>query len=111
MGRHMRTPPAAARRDHLADVIDGVATRLRALRLARGWTIEHAAERLGISPGYLQRLETAGVNVTLDTLVRLAAGYGLERVGALTDGEPPRPEPAPSRVTLRQRREPEGRGL
>ncbi|NEE27679.1 helix-turn-helix transcriptional regulator, partial [Streptomyces sp. SID7982] len=42
----------------MPDELPGVAPRLRDLRRARGLTLEIAAQRAGLSPAHLSRLET-----------------------------------------------------
>ncbi len=44
--------------------------------MARGWTQEVAAERLGIDVRELQRIEAGRVNLTLHSLLRLARALG-----------------------------------
>lgn len=48
--------------------------RVRALREAQGWTLERAAEKMDVDWKHLQKLEAGAINVTLATLVRVAAG-------------------------------------
>ena len=55
-----------------------LAANLRAERARLKLSQERAAERVGLSLQYLQRIERSIVNVPLDTLVRFARGYGVE---------------------------------
>jgi transcriptional regulator with XRE-family HTH domain len=55
-----------------------LAANLRAERAHLKLSQERAAERVGLSLQYLQRIERCIVNVPLDTLVRFARGYGVE---------------------------------
>lgn len=50
-----------------------VAERIRALRVAAGLTQEQLAERVGIGPQYMSRLERARRVPSLDMIVELAA--------------------------------------
>lgn len=52
--------------------------RLRALREEREQTREVAAEKVGIHPIHLARIEYGQSNVTLATLVALARAYDVE---------------------------------
>jgi len=53
--------------------------RLKKLRQFRGWTQEEAAEKCGISYKYFQHIEGGRrPNLRLETLERLAAGYGID---------------------------------
>jgi ribosome-binding protein aMBF1 (putative translation factor) len=56
----------------LARSLLGLAERARALRLARGWTLEEAAERADVDVRHVQLLETGTANPTTATLLRLA---------------------------------------
>lgn len=75
--------------------------RLRALRKARGWTLDTAAEHTGVDLKHIQMIEAGKLNVTLITLVRLSEGFGV-RVGDLfgtslpSEVPAPAPEPRPS---------------
>lgn len=61
---------------------DSVGTRLRELRLAHGLSARAVAERSGVDPGYLSRVETGKISPTVSTLTRLVQAMG-ESVGAL----------------------------
>jgi transcriptional regulator with XRE-family HTH domain len=51
--------------------------RLRSLRAARGWTVEHAAEEIGLTPDNLSRIERGVRHPRATTLARIARGYGV----------------------------------
>jgi transcriptional regulator with XRE-family HTH domain len=53
------------------EVAHGLARRVRALRLSRGWTQQEAAERAGIAPATYRRFERTG-QISLERLLRLA---------------------------------------
>jgi len=48
--------------------------RVRRLRRRRRWTLEQAAEQMDLEFKHLQKIEAGTVNVTMVTLVRIAAG-------------------------------------
>jgi len=53
--------------------------RLKEIRRLRSWTQETAAEACGISYKYFQHIESGRrPNLRLETLEKLAAGYGVE---------------------------------
>lgn len=53
--------------------------RLKELRTVRGWTQEQAAEACGIAYKYFQHVESGRrPNLRLETLEKLASGYGVE---------------------------------
>ncbi|WP_169736713.1 helix-turn-helix domain-containing protein [Pseudonocardia spinosispora] len=63
---------------------DQVGVRLRALRQAKGLSARDLADRAGVTPAYLSRLETGKVSPTVATLSRVVQALG-ESVGALFD--------------------------
>jgi transcriptional regulator with XRE-family HTH domain len=60
-----------------------LAANLKLERERLGLTQERAAERVGFSLQYLQRIERCIVNVPLDTITRFARSYGVEPAGLL----------------------------
>lgn len=64
-----------------------VGKRLRLLRLERDWTLAEAAKRSKLSEQYISRVEKRlDINLTLDNLEKLAAGYGV-RVAEIVETE------------------------
>jgi transcriptional regulator with XRE-family HTH domain len=78
--RHKRDLPSKDFKQTLAyrDGLVRLGRRLRALRTKRGWTLEQAEENLAFDWKHLGKLETGKLNVTVGTLLRLAAGYGVD---------------------------------
>jgi DNA-binding XRE family transcriptional regulator len=58
--------------------------RVRELRLELGWTVEEAAERFGIEPAHVRRIEAGRTNPSLATLVSIALGLGTDVMTLLT---------------------------
>ena len=56
--------------------------QVRALRQAKGWTLEEAAEKGDLDLKHWQKIEAGTINVTLVTLVRIAEGL-VEPLGSL----------------------------
>ncbi|MFE6906673.1 helix-turn-helix domain-containing protein [Streptomyces erythrochromogenes] len=50
--------------------------RIRSLRKARGWSLDNLAERAGISPSQLSRIETGHRRLSLDQLTAIAEALG-----------------------------------
>lgn len=61
--------------------------RLRAQRTALGLTQEKAAERSGLHPGTLKRIEAGHVNLTIASLLALAVAYGVGLHELFTDDD------------------------
>lgn len=79
---------------HYSPFVDlpAIGARFRALRAACGWSLRAAAERAGISHGYVKMIEDAhpDANVTLEKLQALAGAYGVSvdiLVGQAPDAE------------------------
>ena len=62
------------------DLVRSVGRRAATARRAGGWTQEQVAERAGFSIKYLQRIEGGRENLTIKSLVELAAVLGIEVV-------------------------------
>jgi len=58
-------------------VAKSLSRRARELRAARQWTIEVAAERIGVEPAQVRRIESGQANPSLAILVSVAAAFGL----------------------------------
>jgi transcriptional regulator with XRE-family HTH domain len=86
------------------DAVGMLARRVRQLRMSRRWTLEVAAEQMGLDIKHLQKVEAGTVNVTLVTLSRIAKGLGVG-VGDLFEPapkpppKPPAPNPVPAPAT------------
>jgi len=73
--------------------VPGLGLRLRELRRAQGLSLEAAADRVGLSPAHLSRLETGARQPSLPVLLGLSRVYG-RPVSELLGESPPRtPEP------------------
>ena len=75
-------PPYVAGRARAADARGGssrprVAHQVRALRLARGWSLDELAGRSGVSKGMVVQIEGARTNPSVGTLCRLADAFGV----------------------------------
>jgi transcriptional regulator with XRE-family HTH domain len=57
--------------------------RVRTLRQELGWSVEKAAERFGIEPAHVRRVEAGRTNPSLATLVGIAQGLSTDVVGLL----------------------------
>ncbi len=51
--------------------------RLRALRKERGWTLEHAAQQVGLARSTLSKIENGQMSPTFDAVRKLASGLGM----------------------------------
>lgn len=79
-------------------------TKLRQLRLGRGWTQEEFSERSGISYKYYQAVEAGRKqDLRLSTLERLAKAHQMEVWQLLLPGEPATPE-SPARAKKKSAR-------
>jgi transcriptional regulator with XRE-family HTH domain len=61
----------------LEAITDAVAQHVRAMRQARGWSLDELAGRSGVSKGMLVQIEAARTNPSVGTLVRIADAFGV----------------------------------
>jgi len=62
-----------------------IATNLRRLRLQRKWSQEECAEKCGLHRTYIGAVERGERNITLATLDRIAAAFGVSAIDLLTE--------------------------
>jgi transcriptional regulator with XRE-family HTH domain len=70
---------------HLRQVGDQVRRR----RSERGWTLDAAAPRLGVSRRLLVQIEVGAANPSLSSLLAIAAGFDVALVDLLAEAEKP----------------------
>lgn len=68
------------------DAMDTVGMRLRRIRLANGESIETLGRRVGVSKGYLSRIENGQASPSIAILAKLAGAYGVP-MAAFFDAE------------------------
>ena len=61
----------------LEKLLRSIAANVRSLRRRRGVTQEQLAERSGMDLSYLQRIERAETNLSMDKLLALADAFGI----------------------------------
>ena len=66
-----------------------VGVEVRRRRQQRGWTLDAAAGRLGVSRRLLAQLEAGQANPSLSTLLSIAAGFDISLVELLAGGDKP----------------------
>ena len=81
------TEPAAATTIGMA-----IGRRVRAARTDLGWTLDHLAQRAGLSRRLLVNVEQGGTNPTIGTLLRLSDALGIGLPALVdTSGDPSAP--------------------
>ncbi|HTL54561.1 MAG TPA: XRE family transcriptional regulator [Candidatus Limnocylindrales bacterium] len=78
----MKAPPASAQKgDSTAEPADAISRhlggRVKALRAARGWSLEALAAASGVSRSMLSQIEREQANPTLAVTLRIARAFGL----------------------------------
>ncbi len=77
----------------MVDVVNSqgvqIGVEVRRRRHQRGWTLDAAAARLGVSRRLLAQLERGQANPSLSTLLTIAAGFDISLVELLTGGDKP----------------------
>lgn len=67
-------------------VVAAVAQHVRALRRARGWSLDELAGRSGVSKGMVVQIEGARTNPSVGILARLAEAFGVSVARLLEQG-------------------------
>lgn len=65
--------------------MQGLSTRIRELRKARGFTLQQLADQAGTTAQTIQRLETDNMSVSVDWLQRIAPALGVSPAGLLEE--------------------------
>lgn len=80
--------PAAPERvpGGLPDAAPDLGAQVKALRQARGWTLDAAARHTGMSLSALSKIERGALSPTIGSLRKIAAGFGIDVVTLLTRG-------------------------
>jgi transcriptional regulator with XRE-family HTH domain len=72
-----------------ANITAAVAHAVQALRIERGWSLDHLAGRAGVSKGVLVAIEQGKSNPNLATLARISDAFGVPVTRLVeTTGEP-----------------------
>jgi transcriptional regulator with XRE-family HTH domain len=74
-------------------VLRYVAANTRRLRARRDFTQEELAEATGLDTRFVQRVERGTINMSIETLVRIADGLGVLPGALLRTAHLPRPRP------------------
>ncbi|MCB0272643.1 MAG: helix-turn-helix transcriptional regulator [Bdellovibrionales bacterium] len=59
------------------DIKKIIANNIRTSRESQGWSQEEAAHRVNVHFRHYQKIEYGKVNVTIDTLVKVCKGFGI----------------------------------
>jgi transcriptional regulator with XRE-family HTH domain len=78
--------PGRRRSTTEAAVAAAVAQHVKALRQARGWSLDELAHRSGVSKGMVVQIEGGRTNPSIGTLCRLAESFGVN-VGRLLEAD------------------------
>jgi transcriptional regulator with XRE-family HTH domain len=81
------------------DVTAQVASRVRTLRAARGWSLDELGRRSGVSKGMLVQIEGDRTNPSIATLVKLGNAFGVGMQDLLAEA----PDPTIIRIEPDQR--------
>ena len=73
--------------DSFSSIRKRIAVNIRRLRLCRGLSQETLAQISGISPRHLQRLEAAQINVTIESLCKLADALEVDVIHLLSQSD------------------------
>ena len=60
------------------EIIQTLSAHVRNERMSRGWSLDRAASRLGVSRRLLTQIEAGTANPSLSTLLSIANGFGID---------------------------------
>lgn len=60
------------------EITEALGSTVRGERTQRGWSLDHAASRLGVSRRLLTQIEAGTANPSLSTLLSVANGFGID---------------------------------
>lgn len=75
----------AETQDQSAGPLLDIGARLSQLRHDKGWTLQQASRRTGVSASALSKIERNELSPTISTVQRVARGYGLDVVALLNE--------------------------
>ncbi len=75
--------PPAVPAPAVPDAGDALGVRVKALRQARGWTLEAASRQTGMSLSALSKIERGALSPTVGSLRKIASGFGIDVVTLL----------------------------
>ncbi len=64
---------------------DSIGAVVRTERKERGWSLDRAATRLGVSRRLLTQIESGSANPSLSTLLSIASGFGIDLTSLVAD--------------------------
>jgi len=75
----------------IKQTVSEIGGKLAKARAERGWSLQQLADRAGVSPAAVHKIEKSGITPTIATLMKIAAALG-KSVGYFVDEQdPPRP--------------------
>ena len=66
-------------------ISESIGAVVRAERKERGWSLDRAATRLGVSRRLLTQIESGSANPSLSTLLSIASGFGIDLTSLVAD--------------------------
>ena len=84
----------------MSKITEHIGGRIRAIRRARGLTLQQLADRIHKSRASVSKYETGEITQDIETLFEIAQALDVE-LGQLTDYRPPRPQPVPAPADYR----------
>ncbi len=66
-------------------MIESIGVIVRAERKERGWSLDRAATRLGVSRRLLTQIESGSANPSLSTLLSIASGFGIDLTSLIAE--------------------------
>jgi quercetin dioxygenase-like cupin family protein/DNA-binding Xre family transcriptional regulator len=77
--------------DSIEQAVSELGGKLAAARAERGWSLQQLADRAGLSPAAIHKIEKSGMTPTIASLMKIAAALGKSVSYFIDESEPLRP--------------------
>lgn len=74
----------AAMQSSIQQTVSEIGAKLARARAERGWSLQQLADRAGVSPAAVHKIEKSGITPTIATLMKIASALG-KSVGYFID--------------------------
>ncbi len=77
--------------ESIEQAVSELGPKLAAVRAERGWSLQQLADRSGVSPAAIHKIEKSGMTPTIASLMKIAAALGKSVSYFIDESEPLRP--------------------
>jgi transcriptional regulator with XRE-family HTH domain len=81
----------AAMQSSIEQTVSEIGAKLARARAERGWSLQQLADRAGVSPAAVHKIEKSGITPTIATLMKIASALGKSVGYFIDESDPIRP--------------------